>query len=597
MQRNLAARTEQRQRDLLEYYKKALSQQAYDQARSELDGLDGRDRRSTARDARKDRDPRAVRARGAAPRERGRLGHAQHAAHAPGHQPDEDRLRATRSRLCGPGAPRPAVHVRAGRARRPLRGQRRGGGRDRRAEPQPGGARAHTTRPARCCRVRSCRSSCRSRAAEGILGPPRRSCRPPPASPSTWSAMGRPSSARCRSACARARRSRCCAASRSATPSSRATCCACGPARVDRGADGGHSVNLSEVSIHRPVLAIVCSLVLLVFGAVSFYFLLGVREFPSVDPPISPFAPTTRRQRRHDQPQITEPLEQLINGIDGIRVLSSVSRERAQSHPRRVPARHRPRGGRQRRARPASRAPPPAAPRRRLRRSWTRPTPTAHRRLYVRQRRAPCSSLAPTPTRFRERLQTMPGRRRTCASSASKRYAMRLGWTRCGSPRTAHAARRAAALPRRTSTCRPAASRARASSSALRTAGRLTTPRSSTRWSSRRRAGRRSAPRRRPRRARRGEPAHRQQLELDADDQPGRDRRSPAPTPSPSPTSSTGGSTEIRATAPRHQDRGGYDITQLRAPLDPRGRGDDAASRSCWWCSSSSRSCATGAPR
>jgi membrane fusion protein, multidrug efflux system len=40
VQRNLAARTEQRQRDLLEYEKKALSQQAYDQARSELDGLD-----------------------------------------------------------------------------------------------------------------------------------------------------------------------------------------------------------------------------------------------------------------------------------------------------------------------------------------------------------------------------------------------------------------------------------------------------------------------------------------------------------------------------------------------------------------------------
>jgi membrane fusion protein (multidrug efflux system) len=40
VQRNLAARTEQRQRELLEYEKKALSQQAYDQARSELDDLD-----------------------------------------------------------------------------------------------------------------------------------------------------------------------------------------------------------------------------------------------------------------------------------------------------------------------------------------------------------------------------------------------------------------------------------------------------------------------------------------------------------------------------------------------------------------------------
>ena len=84
-------------------------------------------------------------------------------------------------------------------------------------------------------------------------------------------------------------------------------------------------MNLSDVSIHRPVLAIVCSLVLVVFGGVSFWF-LGVREYPAVDPPIV----TVRADYSGANPaviasQITEPLEQQINGIDGIRVLSSVS--------------------------------------------------------------------------------------------------------------------------------------------------------------------------------------------------------------------------------------------------------------------------------
>jgi multidrug efflux pump len=90
-------------------------------------------------------------------------------------------------------------------------------------------------------------------------------------------------------------------------------------------------MNLSDVSIRRPVLASVCSLVLVVFGAVSFVF-LGVREYPAVDPPII----SVRADYAGANPsviasQITEPLEQQINGIDGIRVLSSVSSdERSQ---------------------------------------------------------------------------------------------------------------------------------------------------------------------------------------------------------------------------------------------------------------------------
>ncbi len=86
-------------------------------------------------------------------------------------------------------------------------------------------------------------------------------------------------------------------------------------------------MSLSDVSIHRPVLATVCSLVIVLFGVVSFLF-LGVREYPAVDPPIV----TVRATYVGASPsviasQITEPLEQLINGVDGIRVLSSTSSE------------------------------------------------------------------------------------------------------------------------------------------------------------------------------------------------------------------------------------------------------------------------------
>ena len=44
-------------------------------------------------------------------------------------------------------------------------------------------------------------------------------------------------------------------------------------------------MSLSSVSINRPVLAIVMSLLIVIFGAIGFRA-LAVREYPSVDPPI-----------------------------------------------------------------------------------------------------------------------------------------------------------------------------------------------------------------------------------------------------------------------------------------------------------------------
>ena len=86
-------------------------------------------------------------------------------------------------------------------------------------------------------------------------------------------------------------------------------------------------MSLSSTSIQRPVLAIVLSLVMVLFGLVGFSF-LGVREYPAVDPPV--ITVQTNYVGAHPEviaSQITEPLEQLINGIDGIRDLSSTSSE------------------------------------------------------------------------------------------------------------------------------------------------------------------------------------------------------------------------------------------------------------------------------
>ncbi len=86
-------------------------------------------------------------------------------------------------------------------------------------------------------------------------------------------------------------------------------------------------MSLSLISIKRPVLAIVMSVVILLFGAIS-YTLLGVREYPSIDPPIITVNVTyTGANADIIETQITEPLEESINGIAGIRSLTSVSRD------------------------------------------------------------------------------------------------------------------------------------------------------------------------------------------------------------------------------------------------------------------------------
>ena len=84
-------------------------------------------------------------------------------------------------------------------------------------------------------------------------------------------------------------------------------------------------MNISELSIRRPVLATVLTLIIVIFGVIG-YTSLGVREYPSVDNPIiSVNCSYPGANADVIENQITEPLEQNINGIPGIRSLSSVS--------------------------------------------------------------------------------------------------------------------------------------------------------------------------------------------------------------------------------------------------------------------------------
>jgi len=84
-------------------------------------------------------------------------------------------------------------------------------------------------------------------------------------------------------------------------------------------------VNISTVSINRPVLASVVSIVIILFGVIGFTY-LGVREYPSVDPPVVTVSTSyVGANSAVIEAQITEPLEAQINGIDGIKNITSSS--------------------------------------------------------------------------------------------------------------------------------------------------------------------------------------------------------------------------------------------------------------------------------
>ena len=84
-------------------------------------------------------------------------------------------------------------------------------------------------------------------------------------------------------------------------------------------------MNISELSLKRPVLATVMNLMIILFGVVGFTF-LAVRDYPAIDPPIiSVRTSYTGANADIIESQITEPLEKQINGIPGIRTITSSS--------------------------------------------------------------------------------------------------------------------------------------------------------------------------------------------------------------------------------------------------------------------------------
>ncbi|MFZ6025911.1 MAG: efflux RND transporter permease subunit [Bacteroidota bacterium] len=84
-------------------------------------------------------------------------------------------------------------------------------------------------------------------------------------------------------------------------------------------------MNISELSLKRPILATVMNILIVLFGVVGYTF-LSVREYPAIDPPIVNVR-TAYAGANSDivESQITEPLEKSINGIPGIRTITSSS--------------------------------------------------------------------------------------------------------------------------------------------------------------------------------------------------------------------------------------------------------------------------------
>ena len=84
-------------------------------------------------------------------------------------------------------------------------------------------------------------------------------------------------------------------------------------------------MNLSELSLRRPVLAMVCSIIIIIFGGIGYKY-LGVREYPAIDPAVVNVR-TSYVGANADiiEQQITEPLEKAVNGVPGVKNITSNS--------------------------------------------------------------------------------------------------------------------------------------------------------------------------------------------------------------------------------------------------------------------------------
>ena len=84
---------------------------------------------------------------------------------------------------------------------------------------------------------------------------------------------------------------------------------------------------LSDLSIRRPVLATVMSLVVVLVGIVSFQR-LSIREYPNIDPPVVNVKTVYKGASAEIiESQVTQFLEDSLAGIEGIDTISSISRQ------------------------------------------------------------------------------------------------------------------------------------------------------------------------------------------------------------------------------------------------------------------------------
>lgn len=90
-------------------------------------------------------------------------------------------------------------------------------------------------------------------------------------------------------------------------------------------------MNISELSLRRPVLATVLNILIVLFGVIGFTF-LGVRDYPAIDPPnVSVRTSYPGANADIIESQITEPLEKSINGIAGVRNITSTNSQGTSS--------------------------------------------------------------------------------------------------------------------------------------------------------------------------------------------------------------------------------------------------------------------------
>lgn len=84
-------------------------------------------------------------------------------------------------------------------------------------------------------------------------------------------------------------------------------------------------MTISDIALKRPIGSVVLSLLIILLGIVGFDF-LGVRLYPAIDPPVITVQTSyTGANAEIIESQITEPLEKSVNGIEGVKSISSQS--------------------------------------------------------------------------------------------------------------------------------------------------------------------------------------------------------------------------------------------------------------------------------